>query len=393
MRPKVVSILVFTAYVEPIGGGVFIFLLVALAAALPYVVWQYRRRGRVSPRRVLAESLFGLYLVCAWALVLMPFPQSDAAACARGTGVNTEPFVWVGETAQVWEANGGGWRGLLGAAPLVIRVFNVALTIPLGVFARRWFRWSLPWTVAAGLALSLAFELTQVTGNWWLYECPYRSFDVDDLIANTAGAGIGWLLAPAMFFVPHRSEADDARAHDPVASVPRRAVALVVDVIGWLGTTVVLYLAAVVVLGLLGWPTEAPRVALGAVVAGWLLGQVVLPWLASGSTLGTAAVGLRIQRLDGSRPGPVRLLGRFVVTFGVFAVGTVLFALPEVVAPALWALLAGVAWWLLLAVLAAPRADNATLGDLATGTRVVTGNPPDAPLPGRSEREASAIPA
>lgn len=372
----------FTAYVEPIGGGAFVFLLVALVAALPYVVWQYRRRGQVSARRVIAESLFGLYLVCAWALVLMPFPESDEAACARGTGINMQPFVWVGETAQVWEANGGGWRGLLGAAPLVIRVFNVVLTIPLGVFLRRWFGWSMPWTLAAGLALSLAFELTQVTGNWWIYECPYRSFDVDDLIANTAGAGIGWLLAPAMFFVPQRTAADDARALDPVASVPRRAAALVVDVIGWLVTTIVLYLAVVVIAGLMGWRLDVPQVVLGAVAAGWLLGQVVLPWLASGSTLGTAAVGLRIQRPDGSRPGLLRLLGRFVVTFGVFATGTVLFALPDVVAPALWALLAGILWWVLLAALAAPRHDNATLADLATGTRVVAGNPPDAPLPG-----------
>lgn len=146
-----------------------------------------------------------------------------------------------------------------------------------------------------------------------------------------------------------------------------------------------------VVDGLLGLDLDVAPVVLAVMVGGWLLSQAVLPWLASGSTLGTAAVGLRIQRPDGSRPGLWRLLGRFVVTFGIFAAGTVLVALPTVLAPALVMLFVGGFWWVLLAGLAAPRADNATLADLATGTRVVAGNPPDSPLPATVDEPPSAL--
>lgn len=31
---------------------------------LPYVTWLYRRYGRVSPRRVIAQGAFLLYLLC-----------------------------------------------------------------------------------------------------------------------------------------------------------------------------------------------------------------------------------------------------------------------------------------------------------------------------------------
>lgn len=40
----------------------------------------------------------------------------------------------------------------------------------------------------AGFAVSLFVEFTQLTGNWFLYPCPCRLFDVDDLIASTVGA-------------------------------------------------------------------------------------------------------------------------------------------------------------------------------------------------------------
>ena len=87
------------------------------------------------------------------------------------------------------------------------------------------------------------------------------------------------------------------------------------------------------------------------------------------------------------------MLGRFVITFGIFATGTVLVALPTVFAPALVTLFLGGCWWVLLAALAAPRADNATLADLATGTRVVAGNPPDSPLPAPADEPPSTLTA
>jgi hypothetical protein len=53
----------------------------------------------------------------------------------------------------------------------------------------------------AGFGVSLLVELTQKTGDWHLYSCAYRLFDVDDLIVNTLGATIGSLLS---ILVVHR---------------------------------------------------------------------------------------------------------------------------------------------------------------------------------------------
>ena len=45
-----------------------------------------------------------------------------------------------------------------------------------------------------GFGLSLTVELTQLTGLWGLYPCPYRQFDVDDLILNTTGVALGFAV-------------------------------------------------------------------------------------------------------------------------------------------------------------------------------------------------------
>lgn len=46
-----------------------------------------------------------------------------------------------------------------------------------------------------GAGLTLAVELTQLTGIWGLYPCAYRQFNVDDLMLNALGVVAGFLLA------------------------------------------------------------------------------------------------------------------------------------------------------------------------------------------------------
>src|SRR5699024_12660 len=42
------------------------------------------------------------------------------------------------------------------------------------------------------------FEITQITGIYGIYNCPYRIFDVDDLILNSTGALLGFLVSPVI---------------------------------------------------------------------------------------------------------------------------------------------------------------------------------------------------
>src|SRR5699024_11674021 len=49
-----------------------------------------------------------------------------------------------------------------------------------------------------GFLLSLFYEITQLTGVYGIYNCPYRLFYVDDLILNGTGALVGFLLEPTL---------------------------------------------------------------------------------------------------------------------------------------------------------------------------------------------------
>jgi glycopeptide antibiotics resistance protein len=150
-----------------------------------------------------------LYAVLAWAQVLLPFPQ-DEICLVRHVDAQLVPFRWVTDAQRY---TGGSFLELALSPPVVVRALNVLLLVPLGVLLRRWWGRGLATTVAVGFLVSLAFELTQWTGVWGVVECAYRTFDVDDLIANTAGAALGWWLAPLVRVIPDRT-----RTHAGAAS-------------------------------------------------------------------------------------------------------------------------------------------------------------------------------
>ena len=79
---------------------------------------------------------------------------------------------------------------------IAILIFNVFLTVPLGFFLRYLFKLSFKRVLLLSLLTSLLYEITQLTGLFFIYPRPYRFFDVDDLIINTLGALIGYLIMP-----------------------------------------------------------------------------------------------------------------------------------------------------------------------------------------------------
>lgn len=291
-------------YVGPIGSGAVAFIVVALVLLVPYLIVQYRRRGRVGARRTIVESLFLLYLLCAWALVLLPLPDVTGEFCTvRHVSAQTTAFQWVHDTWREWSRAGGEPLDLLRSKSLWIRVFNVALLVPLGVFLRRWWRRGFWTTTLVGLAMSLAFEVTQWTGVWGLYPCAYRTFDVDDLVANTLGACLGWFIAPLIFFLPARSETDDAGTAAEHPTVPRRIVADVID-------------AALIVLTAVPLSLLLSRFAWGGTLSAavMLTGIViVIPIVLCGRTPGKALLRLRIVAPDGSAAGWWRIALRGAV--------------------------------------------------------------------------------
>lgn len=180
------------------AGGLVLFALVLLPACLH----QRRRFGRVRPWRLLAWAAVSVYTMCL--VVLTILPAYDVAVTCRhriGGKVQLDPF----RTAeQLW----GLWRSgesLLAIAvsfPSLQMAANVVLFVPLGLILSGLLRWDALSSLVAGMFLSVLIEVTQFTGAWGVYPCGVRIADVEDVVANMLGAGLGAVLAAAVLSWP-----------------------------------------------------------------------------------------------------------------------------------------------------------------------------------------------
>ncbi|NUT47175.1 MAG: VanZ family protein, partial [Saccharothrix sp.] len=261
-----------SSYVESARTGFAAFVGIGALVLLPLVALHYHRFGRVEPRR--AVVLYGLlaYGLVASALIFLPFPSPDQV-CSDGAMLSTTPFRWVTDMRNNLAATGRSGPGAVVTSTVFLQqAFNVVLFVPLGVVLRRAYGRGALAVVAIGLGLSLAIEVVQYTGNLGAFPCPYRIADVDDLISNTAGALLGWMIAPVALVVPAVPHPDASTAPPGTVTVPRRLLGLAVDVITLVVVTHLVFddnrwwLVAL---------TAAVRVALpsatGRTPGGWLL--------------------------------------------------------------------------------------------------------------------------
>jgi len=87
--------------------------------------------------------------------------------------------------------------------------FNILMTVPFGMYLRYYFKCNLKKTIKLSFYLSLFFEITQITGLYFIYPHPYRVFDVDDLLMNTLGGVLGYFLFGIIDdYLPTREEID-----------------------------------------------------------------------------------------------------------------------------------------------------------------------------------------
>ncbi|ANZ40254.1 hypothetical protein BBK82_33705 [Lentzea guizhouensis] len=253
--------------------------------------------------------LYGLlaYGLVALALIFLPFPADRSQVCQGEQMLSLVPFQWVTDMTNNMAANGSsGVVAMVTSQVFMQQMFNLVLFVPLGIVLRKAYRRGPLAVIAIGMGISLAVEVVQYTGNFGYYPCPYRISDVDDLISNTAGALVGWMLAPAALVVPTVPHSDDATAPAGTVTVPRRFVALVVD------------LLPVVLLAKLALPD--PRWAV-AVLVGL---RVVLPAATGGVTPGSWLMRYRTRKWDGSRANPAQIaLRELLGVTGLVAYATV----------------------------------------------------------------------
>lgn len=349
-------------------------------AMLPILARVTRRYGGLRGWPLVAGAgLLGSAVALA-AFTVFPLPDPGTLECTGepvSTYWQTDWFASIGLVGDAWASL--GFPAVLTSAAFLQVALNVLLFVPFGFFLHQVTRWTGLTVVVFGACMSAAIEITQGTGVFGLYPCPYRLLDVDDLIVNTLGVGIGVLisyaLAGASWTHPRRSADRD------LPTVPRRVIAAAIDV-GLLFFVWAAAKAAWLLVLMLQQPDADITDLTARLPADWLFGagaglllMVIVPWLrhdraTAGQVVLNIAPSRGVEMVEQTGRGAVlvRALVRWapIVAFG---------------APALLA----VAVVDLVLVLA--RADRRSLAGLASRTTtrtvpaIVAGVPGVAPRP------------
>lgn len=200
-------------YVISIKTALIVFPPLAFIFTIPYILYEYHKYGAIHFFRTLIVYTFILYLLVIYFLVILPLPTFEEALNNTGPYINIMPFKFIKdfirETSLVLSDSRTYLKALTEPCFYVV-IFNILMTIPFGMYLRYYFKFSFKKTIICTFFLSLFFEITQVTGLYFIYPNPYRLCDIDDLILNTLGGVLGYLIM-GLFnkFLPSREVIDE----------------------------------------------------------------------------------------------------------------------------------------------------------------------------------------
>lgn len=180
------------AQVTALTYGLLAFFAVWATILIPQLIVHHTRFGRIDRRRVLTTAVVTLYSCLALAVVFLPLPGPHTKHLSQT--VQLHPFQWIDDIHTELLKHGLSSAHALTSLTFQQVAMNVLLFLPLGVFARVLWKRGLIGTTLIGFTVSLMIELTQITANFGTAPFVYRIFDVDDLLNNTAGAMLGWLV-------------------------------------------------------------------------------------------------------------------------------------------------------------------------------------------------------
>ena len=224
-------------YVETIKQASILFPVIAVAFTIPYLIYNYKKYGSILSLRIWIVYSFILYLLCTYCLIILPLPSSEKAQTLMGYHMQLYPFNFIFDIAKNIQINpetSKTFFAILGNTAFLTTIFNLIMTLPFGFYLRYYFRNTFTQVAKRTFLLSLFFELTQLSGLYFIYKGNYRLFDVDDLIINTLGGMLGCLFANLLAnLLPTRAEIDrKSYERSKNISFLRRLVALVFDMIG-----------------------------------------------------------------------------------------------------------------------------------------------------------------
>lgn len=172
----------FQDYIEPISIAFMLFPFIAFLITLPYIIHQYHKYGSVAILRVVIVYSFILYLMTCYFLVILPLPTRAEVASMTGPATQLIPFNFITDIANKSGLVLTDFSTYIDAltSPAVYQVlYNIILFVPFGIYLRYYFKFSFKKTVLYSFLLSLFFELTQLSGLYFIYPRSYRLFDVE----------------------------------------------------------------------------------------------------------------------------------------------------------------------------------------------------------------------
>ena len=212
-HPKIHNVVGMTyAQVTALTDGLLVFCAVWATILIPQLIVHYARFGRADRRRVITTAVVTLYACLALAVVFLPLPGPYTKHPSQT--VQLHPFQWVSDIHAELLKHGLSSAHALTSLTLQQVAMNVLLFVPLGLFARVLWKRGLIGATLIGFAVSLMIEVTQLTANFGTAPFAYRIFDVDDLMNNTIGAVLGWLVGAlflALRTVPSAVDAQPVR--------------------------------------------------------------------------------------------------------------------------------------------------------------------------------------
>ncbi len=200
-------------YLFSIKTAIIVFPIIAFIITLPFMIYNYNKYGSINKLRTLIIYSFVLYLLCAYFLVILPLPSKEYVSTLKTPRYQLELFRFIKDFINYsgFKINNINTYNIALKSPLFYQpLYNIILTIPFGIYLRYYYKCNLLKTIMLSFLLSLFFEVTQITGLYGIYSRNYRLFDVDDLLLNTFGGIIGYLLSGLFIkILPSRDNIDE----------------------------------------------------------------------------------------------------------------------------------------------------------------------------------------
>lgn len=305
-----------SSYLNTLEAAFYLFPVIAALITLPYLFYANRRFGGIPFLRAFVFYTFVLYLTCCYVLVIFPLPTAAELAEIGSKTMDLRVFGFVDDLqnySSFMLSDPSTWIASLHEQVVYQVFFNLIMLIPFGIYMHYYFRKGFFFSILMGFLLSLSFELIQLSALFGLYPHPYRLFQIDDLILNTAGAGIGWILSPLISWMFPSQLKLNQISQGPKSTIEpyRRIVAAAVDFfIFFLVMNLISHVPGLGAFDIMGESRYYLRFLAYAV--GVLLYFAGLSYL-FGATPGKMIFGLRIVTRNGKRPSFEQLLIRYAL--------------------------------------------------------------------------------